>query len=157
MYIRAKLRGNYGGLNRVWGFGAEGGEGGGGGGGGGGGSSTGGNGGGGGAPSAGPVMAPTSGGIIATPLEPTRQVVYPGYYPGYPYAYPGYPYYGPQQQAAPQAAPGPVESDKPVMLLPKFEAPTREKRRLFQRAGVTSQQARLGMVAALVGLGLLMF
>lgn len=154
MYVRAKLRGNYGGLNRVWGFGAEGGDG---GGSSGGGASTGGNGGS--APSAGsagPVMAPTSG-IIATPLEPTRQVVYPGYYPGYPYAYPGYPYYGPQQQAAPQATPVPVESDKPVMLLPKFEAPTREKRRLFQRAGVTSQQARLGMVAALVGLGLLMF
>lgn len=138
---------SYGGLSRAWGLGADAA-----------------------APSTAGTTAVAAGpGVIAAPPEATRQMAYPGYgYPGYGYpghGYPGYPGYPMPMtggvptimQAPAQASPAPYgisPGSVAVMRLPSFA--TEDRRRMFRRPRVKPQLARLGTIAAVAGVALLL-
>lgn len=134
---------SYGGLSRAWGLGADA------------------------APSstAGATAVAAGTGVIAAPAEATRQMAYPSYgYPGYP-GYPSYPGYPMQMtggvptvmQAPAQAPPTPYgigPGNMAVMRLPSFAI--EDRRKMFRRPRVRPQLARLGTIAAVAGVALLL-
>lgn len=144
-YVRNN-HGNYGGLGRVWGLGSA-------------------------APTpstSGATAVAAGSGVIATPQEPTK-TYYPGFpgYPGMPgygmpgygmpgYGMPGYPGYPMTTVPTVMSAPAALATSSDhvaVMRLPTFVA--EDKRRMFRKPRIRPQLARLGAVAAVIGLGLL--
>ena len=103
------------------------------------------------------VSAIPGGGVIAAPMEAASPTTYPA---GYPAGYPsGYPMQTPIIMQAPMQAPqmAPAGSTPSgISIITKLPVQEIEAhRRMLRRPVVKAQLGRLGMIAALIGIGLL--